>query len=62
VANTATDAQGRTWWVMVHAAPDSGGSELDDPPIEATVSLSGVQHTFALEWGVDTCAQANHGC
>lgn len=62
VANTATDDQGRTWWVMVHAAPDSGGSEMDDPPIEATVSLSGVQHTFALEWGVDTCAQANHGC
>jgi hypothetical protein len=62
VANTATDDQGRTWWVMVHGAPASGGSEMDDPPIEATVALSGVQRTFRLEWGVDTCAQANHGC
>lgn len=62
VANTATDDQGRTWWLMVHAAPSDGGNEMDDPPIEATVSLSGVRHTYRLEWGVDTCAQANHGC
>jgi hypothetical protein len=61
-ATTATDDQGRTWWRMVYAYPDNGGNETNDPPIEATLSLSGVQKTYRLAWGLDTCAQANHGC
>jgi hypothetical protein len=61
-STTVTDDQGRTWWRMVYVAQTDGGNEMDDPPIVATLSLSGVQNTYPLEWGVDTCAQANHGC
>jgi hypothetical protein len=57
-----TDDQGRTWWLMVHSYDDGGGNEREKPPIEVTVSYSGVQRHYSLEWGVDTCAQANHGC
>jgi hypothetical protein len=61
-ATNATDDQGRTWWRMAYEYQDGGGNELDQPPIEVTVSFSGVQHTYTLDWAVDTCAQANHGC
>jgi hypothetical protein len=61
-ATQATDDQGRTWWSMTYAYDDGGGSELEKPMIEVTVSLSGVQKHYSLEWGLDTCAQANHGC
>ena len=61
-ATKATDDQGRTWWRMVYVYDDGGGSELDKPEIEVTVSLSGVQKEYPLAWGMDTCAQANHGC
>ena len=61
-AETTTDEQGRTWWRMVYAYEDGGGNEMDKPPIEVTVSYSGVQKHYTLRWGLDTCAQANHGC
>jgi hypothetical protein len=59
---TAVDDQGRTWWRMTYTYDDGGGNELKKPPIEVTVSLSGVQKRYTLRWGLDTCAQANHGC
>jgi hypothetical protein len=40
----------------------SAGSELKQPPIEVTVSYSGVQQHDVLGWVLDTCAQVNHGC
>lgn len=52
---------GHTWWRVVHSYA-SAGNEMKDPPIEVTVSWSGVQETYELRWGLDTCAQANHGC
>ena len=61
-ASKATDDQGRTWWRMVYVYDDRGGSELDKPEIEVTMSLSGVRKEYTLAWGMDTCAQANHGC
>jgi hypothetical protein len=61
-ATTSTDDQGRTWWRMVYRYDDGGGNVMQKPPIEVTVSYSGVQKHYTLEWGVDTCAQANHGC
>lgn len=59
---TVTDDQGRTWWRMLYAYEDPGGNEMKQSPIEVTVSYSGVQMHYALRWGLDTCAQANHGC
>jgi hypothetical protein len=59
---TFRDDAGRTWWRMVYRYDDGGGNEMSKPPIDVTYSLSGVQKTFTLEWGMDTCAQANHGC
>jgi hypothetical protein len=36
------------------------------PPIEVTVeytdAVGGGSETFVLRWGLDTCAQLNHGC
>jgi hypothetical protein len=61
-ATTSIDDQGRAWWLMVYRYDDGGGNEMQKPPIEVTVSYSGVQKHYSLEWGVDTCAQANHGC
>ena len=61
-ATTVADDQGRTWWRMVYAYDDGVGNEMRKPPIEVSVTLSGSGFGFPLEWGVDTCAQANHGC
>lgn len=61
VAAETVEDGGRTWWRVVHTYA-STGNEMKDPPIEVTVSYSGVQRTYTLDWGVDTCAQANHGC
>ena len=61
-ATTTEDDQGRTWWRMVYAYDDGGANELQQPPIEVTVGYSGVEKSYTLAWGVDTCAQANHGC
>jgi hypothetical protein len=61
-AETTTDEQGRTWWRMVHAFYGDGGNEMDHPPITVRVRYSGVEKNFELQWGLDTCAQANHGC
>lgn len=62
-ATTTTDDQGRTWWRMTYSSHEAPGvNELDLPPIQVEVSLSGVQQHYRLSWGVDTCAQANHGC
>ena len=55
------DGGGRTWWRVVHTYV-SRGNELKDPPIEVTVSYSGVQQHYELDWATGTCAQANHGC
>ncbi len=61
-AQKATDDQGRTFWLMAYSYDDGGGNETRKPPISVTVSYSGVQQHYELAWGVDTCAQANHGC
>jgi hypothetical protein len=61
-ATKSTDDQGRTWWRMTYTYDDGGGNELKKPEITVTMSLSGVQKEYPLEWGMDTCAQANHGC
>ncbi|CAI9419934.1 hypothetical protein [Nocardioides sp. T2.26MG-1] len=60
-AETTTGEDGRTWWRVAHTYR-SDGNEMKDPPITAQVSYSGVRHTYRLDWGSDTCAQANHGC
>lgn len=66
-AEISTDDEGRSWWRMeyvvsdgVLADPHQNQTELD--PIEVTISLSGRQYTVQLQWGLDTCAQLNHGC
>jgi hypothetical protein len=61
-ATTVSDDAGRSWWYVAYSYADPAGNELEQPPIEVTVSLSGTQYTLPLQWGVDTCAQANHGC
>lgn len=61
-ATTIDDDQGRTWWRMLYAYDDGGGNEMEEQPIRVTVGYSGVQRTYDLQWGIDTCAQANHGC
>jgi hypothetical protein len=61
-AQTGTDADGRSWWWMEHTSPAHQGNVSKQPEIEVTVSLSGTQKHYTLEWGIDTCAQANHGC
>jgi len=51
-------------WSMVYL-PTSGpllSGRLPDEPVTVTVSRGGVQEHYTLEWGVDTCAQINHGC
>lgn len=41
--------------------PNTNVTTLD--PIEATVNYTGGDvRTFTLQWGLDTCAQINHGC
>jgi hypothetical protein len=60
-AATTTDDQGRTWWRMIYGYPE-GPSRDHGKPIRVVVSYSGVQHTYELKWGIDTCAQANRGC
>ncbi len=35
---------------------------LSFDPVRVTVSLSGVQNQYTLEWVRDDCAQVNHGC
>lgn len=60
-AQRADGSDGRTYWRVLHSYPDDGDT-TQDPPIEATVSLSGVRRSYTLAWGTDTCAQANHGC
>ena len=52
---------GHTWWRVVHTYV-SRGNEMKDPPIEVTVSYSGVQEHYTLDWATGTCARANHGC
>jgi hypothetical protein len=62
-STTATDSEGHTWWRMVYAYASGGGNETELPGIQVTVSMDGEEHQgIVLGWGVDTCAQANHGC
>lgn len=61
-ATKVTDDQGRSWWRMVYEYDAGGGNEMQKPPIEVEVTLSGSGFGFSLDWAVDTCAQANHGC
>ena len=66
-AHVKSDESGRSWWSMAYVPYDS---PLADPqrnilsfdPVQVTVSLSGAQHRYTLEWGRDDCAQVNHGC
>jgi hypothetical protein len=60
-ADYTTGSDGRRYWRVLHSYADDG-NELKDPPIEAVLRLSGVSRTYELQWGEDTCAQANHGC
>ena len=61
-AQVETDAEGHAWWHVEHHSPAYRGNITRQPEIVVTVSLSGVQQQFTLEWGIDTCAQASHGC
>lgn len=56
-----TEGGGHTWWRVVHTY-ESAGNEMKQPPIEVTVSYSGVQEHYVLDWAQGTCAQVNHGC
>lgn len=56
------DDQGRSWWGMGVDLAAPPGNETKSPPIEVTVSYSGRQEQYTLDWGLDTCAQVNHGC
>ncbi len=55
-------------WSMVYlptsgpfAVPNLNETTLD--PIQVSVDYTdGHSDTFTLQWGVDTCAQINHGC
>jgi hypothetical protein len=54
------------YWSMVYL-PESGpladGDLRGVDPIKVTVfPVIGEQQSYTLEWGVDTCAQINHGC
>jgi hypothetical protein len=62
-AKVLTDEQGRRWWLMVYSYhEDAGVNETTLPQIRVAVVLDGQQDDLSLRWGVDTCAQANHGC
>jgi hypothetical protein len=66
-AEFRTDDAGREWWLMAYVPYDGPMSEpgrniLDLDPVQVTVSLSGVQQEYTLEWGREDCAQVNHGC
>ena len=61
VAAETVEGGGHTWWRVVHTYT-STGNEMEQPPIEVTVSYSGVQESYELRWAQDTCAQVNHGC
>jgi hypothetical protein len=59
------DEQGRTWWSMeytVTGGPINQGNQLDLDPIRVETSVGGAPQTYALDWALDTCRQANHGC
>ena len=62
VAATTQDDHGRTWWRMVYAYDDPAESQLDRTPIQVVVSYSGVQKSYELEQGEETCAQVNTDC
>ncbi|MDF1603149.1 hypothetical protein [Nocardioides sp. YIM 152315] len=61
-AELTTGSDGRRYWRVLHSHADDGGNETKEPPITATLRLSGTEHVYTLRWGLDTCAQANHGC
>ncbi len=61
-AKKVADYDGRTWWRMIYTYDDGGGNEMEKPEIKVVVRLSGAEYKYTLDWGVDTCAQANHGC
>ena len=53
------------YWSIVYLPEDgplAGGDLRGVDPIEVTVTADGAEQTYTLEWGVDTCAQINHGC
>ena len=53
------------YWSIVYLPGDgplAGGDLRGVDPIEVTVTADGAEQTYTLEWGVDTCAQINHGC
>jgi hypothetical protein len=53
------------YWSIAYlpeGGPLAGGDLRNVDPIEVTVTADGAQQNYTLEWGVDTCAQINHGC
>jgi hypothetical protein len=48
-ARQTTDAEGRTWWWLVHRS--AADPEAADGPVVVTLSLSGVQRTYQVPWG-----------
>jgi hypothetical protein len=57
------DNQGRRWWTMVHSSLQPRNlNQTKLPMIRVTVVQDTQQDDLSLAWGVDTCAQANHGC
>lgn len=48
------------YWSMVHVK--KGGYAPDAAPIEVSLTSGGETTSYTLQWGVDTCAQVNHGC
>ncbi|HEX5088738.1 MAG TPA: hypothetical protein VFV89_13085 [Nocardioides sp.] len=62
-AEVVTDEQGRRWWLMTYSYhEDAGVNETKLPPIRVAVIQDAQEDDLSLRWGVDTCAQANHGC
>jgi hypothetical protein len=62
-SRVVTDDQGRRWWLMVSAYhEDAGVNETKLPLIRVAVVQDAQHEDLSLTWGVDTCAQANHGC
>lgn len=56
---------GRTWWSMDYTVTGgelNTGNTLRLDPIRVDVVAGGVEETYELEWAINTCQQANHGC
>ncbi|GAA5149994.1 hypothetical protein GCM10023340_26200 [Nocardioides marinquilinus] len=60
-----SDEEGRTWWSMdytVTGGPINETNQLELDPITVEVTTDRSTQTYTLDWALDTCRQANHGC